>query len=719
MFRPFGRALVVFLFPAASAPAQDAKALFNEGVELFRRGQDEEALKKFQDVLAADPTQEIAYQLWKETDHEVWLRLLVKGGEFEKIGRRLSDLASVGRKERSDDAEAISALVAKLKEDAATRREAILKLASDHGEYAVPHLLEVAANPDEPEFSLFATSALIQLSGAAVLPLCEAARSDSANVRRAAATVLGRIGDPRALGRLRRLAESDPEQAVKRAATEALTALRAKPGTARDAFLEAGRNYVGLDGGEIRAIDMSEVVWRLQDGKLTKVPVPRMYYPLELARGCFYDALACDPSAADAMAGIAYTYAGQLASLESLRLSGADLTPVNGAATRLAEGAVPLASCGPSILDGALQWALKRNDAAVAVALIEAMGASGGPSQTVLAALNEEDKRVRYAAAIALGNAMPDGGVSGLEAVPGTLAAAVAEDVARIVHVIDENPARRKATSDSLSRSGFFVVASESGGMGLSRLRRFPGVDLIVVSATLAQGKSDLSTTDLVIDDLREDYRTSKTPLLVLAEASKLDRAKELFGSKVQQVVSAVDAPTATEAASKGLNEDRERATAFARDAAAALARLSPKAYDLGAAASTVAGSLARKVKEVVLPALQFLGTAGGGDAPAVCAAILADAQRSPEERVAAGNALGRLFGRGVSDGAAVDAIRGALKDADLGVRTAAAGALGRAALTGADRAAILVDTRADLKADQEKAAAAGGGEMKDQGGTR
>src|SRR5262245_40969134 len=222
MFRPFGRALVVFLFPAASASAQDARALFNEGVELFRRGQDEEALKKFQDVLAADPTQEIAYQLWKETDHEVWLRLLVKGGEFEKIGRRLSDLASVGRKERSDDAEAIAALVGKLKEDAATRREAILKLASDHGEYAVPHLLEVAANPDEPEFSLFATSALIQLSGAAVLPLCEAARSDSVNVRRAAATVLGRIGDPRALGRLRRLAESDPEQAGKRAGTEAL-----------------------------------------------------------------------------------------------------------------------------------------------------------------------------------------------------------------------------------------------------------------------------------------------------------------------------------------------------------------------------------------------------------------------------------------------------------------------------------------------------------------
>ncbi|HET6205062.1 MAG TPA: HEAT repeat domain-containing protein [Planctomycetota bacterium] len=719
MLRPIGRALALSFLAALPASAQDVRQLFNEGVELLRRGKDEEALKKFQDVLAADPTQDAAYQLWKETDQELWLKLLVKGGEFEKIGRRLSDLASLGQKEHKDDPAAIAALVDQLKGNSDGRRQAVLKLASEHGAFAVPRLLQAAGNPDEPEFQVMAMHALIQLSGEAVLPLCEATRSDSAVLRRNVASILGRIGDRRALGCLRRLAESDPEASVKKAAGESLASMKAGPGSARDAFLEAGRRALGLEGGGMRAIDVSDVVWRWEGGSLTKYAVPRAFYAFELARGAFHDALAVDPSCADAVAGIAYAYAGQLASLESLRLSGADLSSLEGQAARVEEGAVPLAAAGPSNLDGALQLARREKEGAVAQALIEAMGSAGAPSQAVLEALGDEDKRVRYAAAIALGGAMPNGGVAGLEAVPGVLAAAVAEDVARIVHLIDENASRRKATVQALEKAGFFVVASEGGASGLARVRRFPGVDLIVLSASLANGKGDFSTTNMVIHDLKEDFRTAKTPILVLADAAKAERAKELFGSKVQQVVSAVDAPTAKEASAGGMNADRERANSFAKAAAHVLAHLSPANYDLAGAAGTVAAGLPTKMKEVVLPALHFLGAAGGGESVGACSTVLADPQRTPEERVASAHALGRLFSRGVADPGAVDKLKAALKDPDLGVRTAAAGALGRANLTGGDRAAILVETRADLKAGEAKPAGEGAGEMKVPGGTR
>src|SRR6185436_6149179 len=96
---------------ALPAQAQDVKELFREGVDLLHRGRKEEALVAFQKVLAADPSQEEAYELWKETDYDIWLDLMVEQGEFPLVAQRIQELSRLARAERRNDTEAISALV--------------------------------------------------------------------------------------------------------------------------------------------------------------------------------------------------------------------------------------------------------------------------------------------------------------------------------------------------------------------------------------------------------------------------------------------------------------------------------------------------------------------------------------------------------------------------------------------------------------------------------
>ena len=89
----------------------DLQSDFDSGVRALRRGNTEEALSIFQGILAEDPSNEAAYQLWQQADDQAWIEVLMAGGQFELIGKRLMALAEIGRKERANDGDAIKALV--------------------------------------------------------------------------------------------------------------------------------------------------------------------------------------------------------------------------------------------------------------------------------------------------------------------------------------------------------------------------------------------------------------------------------------------------------------------------------------------------------------------------------------------------------------------------------------------------------------------------------
>jgi hypothetical protein len=131
--RTLGLALVALSFtqPVRASVLDEVSDTFNQGVELLRQGKETEALAAFQRVLALDPSHEQAYDLWQSTEHEVWLDIMVKGGDFELVAKRLSQLAKAGRAERRDDEAAIRALVeTTLSEDVLERRRAVLTLSA-------------------------------------------------------------------------------------------------------------------------------------------------------------------------------------------------------------------------------------------------------------------------------------------------------------------------------------------------------------------------------------------------------------------------------------------------------------------------------------------------------------------------------------------------------------------------------------------------------------
>ena len=85
-FRKLSIALAALVLAAPAAFSQDLKETFDQGYELLSRDRKDEALRMFQKVLSMDPTSEQAYELWKSTDHEVWMEMLRERGDFSSSG---------------------------------------------------------------------------------------------------------------------------------------------------------------------------------------------------------------------------------------------------------------------------------------------------------------------------------------------------------------------------------------------------------------------------------------------------------------------------------------------------------------------------------------------------------------------------------------------------------------------------------------------------------
>ncbi|MDA1223500.1 MAG: hypothetical protein O3B85_15890, partial [Planctomycetota bacterium] len=133
--------------------AQDAQESFLDAVRMIRKNEVEEGLAKLRAAVEADPSSEEAFELWKAANAahgvDVWDMLLAQGGEFATLARTLIDRATLGRDALSRDDAAITALVeASQSDDFATRNQANAALAADHGEFAVPHLVQILADSD-------------------------------------------------------------------------------------------------------------------------------------------------------------------------------------------------------------------------------------------------------------------------------------------------------------------------------------------------------------------------------------------------------------------------------------------------------------------------------------------------------------------------------------------------------------------------------------------
>lgn len=690
MRRPLGlfALFTVLSLPASALPFSDAQDAFREGVTAMQSGDDAAALEKFTEALAEDLSNEAAYELWKSTEHEVWVDMLVKEGQFELIAKRFLSKAQLGRVEKQDDEATIRGLLRQIQgDDVMVRTSAVRELAANHGEFAVQYMLDTLADPNAEDRRVLFMHTLTEMGTDVVLPLVAALGSEDAFLRRNIALILGYVGDPRAAAALTWHAYNDADEGVQLAAAESAKRLGSS-GDALSLFLQLGDDYHHVRGTVLRAEDFSNVVWSWADSGLAQRPVPRYLYNEELSKNAYYDALMTNPASLDARAGLARAYVAQHVEIELRAASGAD---VSGLEEQVGEAQIAVSAVGVDALERALSWAVSDGDSVTGVGIIRMLGqAANTPTPGLEAALASDDGAMRSEAAVALGHiavrghSVPNGSV-----IQG-LAEAAGRDIMSLGVVIDADPARGAAIAEALAAKGMLVNRWDTGATGLALLKRVPGVDVIVLAGTLP----DL-TADQVLYEIETDERTAETPVILIDDSDAYsDRVEAIISGagEVDTIMAAIEADQAS---------DRARADALAARAARTLSALASSGRaNLDGTVEALAGTLAQRTDNVTIPAMHVLGQVGGVGQLGDLQALLSDSDRTDEARIAAADAMAGIAGRlnlGGTEGIIASLGEVMSSDASLAVRVASARALGAMAITDDQRAAIAAGTRVDV----------------------
>jgi CheY-like chemotaxis protein/tetratricopeptide (TPR) repeat protein len=673
----------------SSARADEVQDTFNQGIDLLQRGRRDESLAVFKKLLGMSPTQAQAYALWQNTPSALWSDLLVEGGDFQLIAKRLMQLSMAERNARKADKDAILALV-KVATDEGTdpleRTKAIRKLSTDHGEYAAQYLLGFLGNEGQGERQRLAMHALIQLGHEVAVPLMAALHSPDAVQRRNIALVLGSVGDTRSTAVLQFLAAADTDETVKQAAAEGLARMKAG-GDAYGSFLALGSDYF-LGRDNVLSDDMqSDVIWGWAERNIAATPIPRELYSAEMSKLCYLHALYIDPSSTEALAGLARAWCDEQQKLARLEKAGKD---IGAWKARYEQALAAIHAVGIDGLDLALAWSVKSGDSTTGGALCRVLGPLA-PSATpgLNAALASNDGALRSEAAVALGTiALHSGGTAG-ENVVNLLAESIGREVARVALVIDADAARANKLATALGQSGVFVTIASKGTLGLLQAHRAAGLDVVL----LADSLPDLTTAQ-ILDELKDDERLANVPVVLLA--AKAEEAAATYGERIKgAITNADDLKPVQDVLSASMTGDRALAEDLAGRAATTLGHLchAGRCVCSPAVLAAVGSALTNRADSVSAPALGVYGSCGTAEQVPAVVAILADEARSEVVRSAAGMALAGILGR---DGSAASAealdkvIAVAVSTAPASVREAVSRALALAKMDGAQRAKIL-----------------------------
>lgn len=679
------------LVPDVSAQDDEATMqAFEEGVQAYREGRAADALAKFQEVIAADPSQEAAYRMWTSTGYEIWVSMLAREGEYQLVAERLMNLSALGLKERQDDPEAIAELVEQLRTgDFAARRQAVLTMSNAHGEYAAAALVPVLANQDDLEFRVRAIDALQRLGRHAVLPLLAALESSDPFLRRNAALVLGNIRDERAKADLKGLYETDPNEQVREAGAVGLQKITGSDPeslpSARELFLDKARGYAFGQPPYVREYDLGSTYWTWSEerGELARTEVPGNLRPFKLAEDAVYDAMMIEPDGQANLSTLAVVMFSEIDEIEAMIAAGGeDAESWQAEIGRLGSTA---RAAGRGALDAALRMALDQGRGPLAASIIRGLetvetAESYDASSALGRALLSNEKQVRVAAAIALARIAPPD-LPDADRVVNVLNSALGQAAVRQVLVIASNEALRNRTANALEGANYYVSIASSGALGLDQAMRFPHYDLVMISTTV----DDVHFSAL-IGQLQSGTRTQDTPIMLIAPAASVDEQRGLYGSKVADVISDTtvqdgsftSAVTSTLASSAG-EGDRARAEAIAASAARALAHTDDDVFNLSLATDGLLGTLDRPNDEIRVPALQALARIRGPYTLEPVGEVFSNTESSTAVRVAAALALGAIANAGTDPeqvGSAVQVLVGGMADPDPEVARAASEAL-------------------------------------------
>jgi hypothetical protein len=165
-----------------------------------------------------------------------------------------------------------------------------------------------------------------------------------------------------------------------------------------------------------------------------------------------------------------------------------------------------------------------------ALATVEARGDVN--KSTLIKALDSSDKRVRYAAAMALVQAAGGGNVPESGKVVEALAQAVTEESVRMIQLIGGGGDFSAAGKEAATQRGSSVWSDASATSGMRQLLDNPSTDVVVINEILDGG-----LPEDIIGNIKKDPRMANTKIVIVAKDE--EKAKARFGETISGVIKA------------------------------------------------------------------------------------------------------------------------------------------------------------------------------------
>ena len=647
-----------------------------------------------------------------ENSLDTLLILIQNSSISETAGRVMALVQEAHRRKRMDPVHITDAI--QLLAGSPTQRAAGLERLMDAGEYAIPRMLEVLAEPRANNLHPFVLRALPQIGKPAVNPLVAALSVPDATVQRFAAEALGRIGYPNAMGYLKRLSgDEKANPAVREAAAAAIAAIvvpdpKVKEASAVAMLADLAERYYAeepslmpdprqpranvwvADGNTVKPIEVPAAVFAqvmcmraARDSLVLTQDQPRVY-ALWLAANIRREAqLGLDVQTAEAAeVDDATQPAGFPRSLYFARMA------------------------GPRHCQLVLSRAVRDLDRDVALGAIAGLASTAGPAALVGGeagglgqALVFPDLLVRIKAALALGKAAPAETFREAPQLVPVLGSALGLKGQRVYLILDGDEAFAGRLRTALTGGGAQVLIAASVQDGMAAVEKSGGwLDGVFLASDLRR--------PVVIEALRELGRAPRTalvPAVVYVKAGDILVADDLAEADRRAgrvLVSGDDAGPLVEQLLARKNEvavryghremNAEEGLTLALQAAQTLegmAAAAPGRFDVRTIEPALVEALSHPAQELRVAVVGVLAVLDTPGAQTAIAKVALSEEQNADLRAAAFAGLAesaKRFGSRLDDAAMKALVAQAMGLADLRLRTAASQAVGAMNTSGA-----------------------------------
>jgi HEAT repeat protein len=481
-------------------------------------------------VLAAEPGQKQLADMVKQYGSEMFTAMAGRA-DLSPEGKQLAALALNAAERESRDPQRLEALIRQLQAPLPDDRYAAADALAQARGAAVGPLLAVLADPSRAVEHGNAKAVILRLAGDAVRPLVGALECKNPRIVARAAEMLGALKATAAADfLLAPYASAQSGAEVRKAAGDALAdLLEQMPSRAEAArrLAERAGEYFNHRHPLNEDVDGQLEIWTWDESAhgpvARRVPVDdaRRMLAARYAR----EAYAVEPG--DENIRLVY-----LATMLEEAAFAAGLG--NPLPSQQGSPAATAAAFGPNVLESVLAFAVKDGHPAAAAAAARLLGNVGSagallyrsaiPGPLVEATRNP-DRRLRLAAAEAILRLKPTQPFAGSNQVTEALAFLIHTSGRPRAVVADPSLEEARRVAGYLSALGYQVDTASRGRDVVRMVIDSPDYELALVAASLQQ-----PSVDLLLQQLRHDYRSAPLPVGVLARDGQLERARHLAG---------------------------------------------------------------------------------------------------------------------------------------------------------------------------------------------